>query len=48
MAEALQQGEALPEATHEDMANAIRAEAEAMKAKALRGNYRVNVRDMYD
>ena len=48
MAEALQQGEALPEATHEDMANAIRAEAEAMKAKALRGNVRADVRYVYD
>ena len=47
MAEALQQGEALPEATHEDMANAIRADAASLKAKGLRGMYGLDVRHVY-
>ena len=38
MAEALQQGEALPEATHQDMANAIRALAMDAVQKANSGH----------
>src|SRR5262249_55037895 len=38
MAEALQQGEALPEATHQDMANAIRARAMGAVQKADSGH----------
>jgi hypothetical protein len=47
MAEALQQGEALPEVTHQDMANAIRADAASLKTEGLRGIYGIDVRHVY-